>query len=423
MAPPLRQSDLTDKGPIRAPAILNQRPDTVAPSSGLPARLPTLDGLRGIAILLVMLFHYEVRNWPWHSDFAYPLWAVMREGWLGVDLFFVLSGFLITGILVDTKENPGYFRNFYARRTLRIFPLYFAYLALLFLILPLLPRIAPWQAETPFATQIWFWSYLCNLLIGVQGWGASPKLAYHTWSLAVEEQFYLIWPAVVLLSSRRSLVRICVACIIGAVVFRTGLRLAHLPWVAGFVLTPARVDGLAMGALVALAVRSSGGLARVARFARPAALAAAIAFIGLFAWRGLVDAEDKVMGTLGLSVCALLFAAVVCVAVTERTGSLVYRALTPRVLLLVGRYSYGMYLIHYVVLMVLNEIGLSLQDMEARLGWRPAAHAVYILCNCLATFGLAALSWHLFEKRFLRLKDRFRYGTKDEPALVTAREI
>ena len=409
-------------GTIRAPAILNQRPDAVATASGLPARLPTLDGLRGIAILLVMVFHYEVRNWPWRSDFGYPLWAVMREGWLGVDLFFVLSGFLITGILVDTKENPGYFRNFYARRTLRIFPLYFAYLAFVFLILPLLPRIAPWQAETPFATQVWFWSYLCNSLIGVQGWGASPKLVSHTWSLALEEQFYLIWPAAVFLSSRRGLIRICIACIIGAVVFRTGLRLAHLPWIASFVLTPARVDCLAMGALVALAVRSSGGFARVARFAHPVALVAAVAFIGLFAWRGLVDAEDRVMGTLGLSVCTLLFAAVVCVAVTERTGSLVHRAPTPRVLLLVGRYSYGMYLIHYVVMVVLNEFGFSLGDIEAQASWRPAAHAVYILSNCFATFGLAALSWHLFEKRFLRLKDRFQYGTKDEPALVTARE-
>jgi len=228
--------------------------------------LPTLDGLRGIAILLVTLFHYEVREWPWRAGFAAPLWTVVREGWLGVDLFFVLSGFLITGILVDTKSNQGYFRNFYARRTLRIFPLYFAYLAAVFLILPVLPRIAAWQAETPFDTQLWFWSYLCNLVISLRGWGASPQLVSDTWSLAVEEQFYLIWPAVVLLSSRRTLVGICLACIVGAIAFRTGLRLAHVPWVANVVLTPARMDSLTMGALVALAVRGPSGLARVARF-------------------------------------------------------------------------------------------------------------------------------------------------------------
>jgi len=391
--------------------VTQRLPDAAAPSSGLPARLPTLDGLRGIAIFLVMLLHYEVRWWPWRTDFTRPLWAVMREGWLGVDLFFVLSGFLITGILIDTKANQGYFRNFYARRTLRIFPIYFAYLAVVFLILPALPRIAAWQAETPFATQIWFWSYLSNLLVGMHNWDASPRLVGHAWSLAVEEQFYLIWPAVVLFSSRRNLIRICLACIVGAVAFRTGLRLAHVPWVANFVLTPARMDSLAMGALVALGVRGPGGLALVARFARPGALAAAAVFVGLFAWRGLVDAEDKVMGTAGLSVCALLFAAVICVAVTEHEASLVYRALTTRVLMLVGRYSYGMYLVHVLVLAALNEFGFSLQDMEARLGWRPAAHAAYILCNCLGTFGLAALSWHLFETPFLRLKGRFRYGS------------
>ena len=357
-----------------------------------------------------MLFHYEVRNWPWRSGLAQPLWAIMREGWVGVDLFFVLSGFLITGILVDTRKSPGYFRNFYARRALRIFPLYFAYLAGVFLILPLLPRIAPWQAETSFATQMWYWSYLCNLLIALRGWGASPMLVGHTWSLAVEEQFYLIWPAAVLLSSRRGLIRICLACIVGAIVFRTGLRLADIPYIANVVLTPARMDGLAMGALVAIAMRDPSGLALVARYARPAALAAAVAFVGLFAWRGLVGAEDTVVGTVGLSVCALFFAAVLSVAVTERAGSLVYRALTTRLLMLVGRYSYGMYIFHFLVLAVLNEFGFSLQNMEAILIWRPAAHASFILFNCLATFGLAALSWHLFETPFLRLKNHYRYG-------------
>jgi len=129
------------------------------------------------------------------------------------------------------------------------------------------------------------------------------------------------------------------------------------------------------------------------------------------------------LGTVGLALCALLFAAVVCVAVTERTGSLVYRALTTRVLMRVGCYSYRMYLFHYLVFAVLNQFGFSLRKIEATLSWRPAAHGAYILANCLGTFGLAALSWHLFETRFLQLKDRFRYGSpQGEPARVRATE-
>ena len=219
-------------------------------------------------------------------------------------------------------------------------------------------------------------------------------------------------PAVVFVCSRRVLVGICVACVLGAIAFRTGLRLAHVPWVANFVLTPARVDSLAMGALVALAVRSPAGLARMARFARPVAMAAAVAFVAMYYWRGLVDASDNVIGTVGLSVCALLFAAVVAVAVTERPGSPIYRALTIRALTAVGKYSYAMYVFHFAVRMVMDELGFSLESLDARIGWRPAAHAAYILANALATFGVAALSWRVLEAPFLRLKDRFRNGQR-----------
>ena len=388
---------------------MNQMPEAgVSHRPVSPARLPPLDGLRGIAILLVMLYHYEARYYPWRSGLGEPLWAVMREGWLGVDLFFVLSGFLITGILYDSKPDPGYFRNFYARRTLRIFPLYYAYLIAVFLIGPALPHIAVWQTGTAFEVQVWFWSYLSNLLIGVRGWAASPNLVAHFWSLAVEEQFYLVWPAVVLFSGRRTLVWICLACVAGALALRTGLRLGHVPWVANYVLTPARVDSLAMGALVALAVRGAGGLARVARFARPFAIVMAIVFFALFHWRGLVDAEDEVIGTAGLTVCALLFAGCIAVAVTERPGSLVYRALTIRALTMVGKFSYAMYVLHVAARRAMDELGFSLAALDAIIGWSPAAHAVHILANVLVTFGLAALSWHILEAPFLQLKNRFR---------------
>ena len=196
--------------------------------------------LRAIAILLVMVFHYEVRDWPWRSGVAWPLWAVIREGWLGVDLFFVLSGFLITGILLDTRGLPGYFRNFYARRTLRIFPVYYGYLVAVFV---LLPPVVSSVAATPAGVQWWFWTYASNLPLGVEGWRFSPGFVSHFWSLAIEEQFYLVWPAIVLFARRRTLAWTCVACIAGALAFRLHALSAMPDPVGGYVLTVPR-EGL-----------------------------------------------------------------------------------------------------------------------------------------------------------------------------------
>ena len=375
----------------------------------LSTRMPAIDGLRGIAILLVMFFHYEVRNWPWPSGIAWPIWAVIREGWLGVDLFFVISGFLITGILYDSRGDSGYFRTFYMRRTLRIFPVYYAYLLAMLVVLPALPHVVSWQADTPLAVQGWYWTYLSNVLIGLHGWQGSPTYVNHLWSLALEEQFYLVWPGIVLLASRRTLVGICLACFGAALAFRAGLRHENIPWVANFVLTPARMDTLAAGALLAIVIRGPDGLARLARIARPLAIIATIAFLALFRWRGLEDVSDNAIGTIGLSVIAVFFTAVIALAVTERPGSLVYRALTWRVLTQVGKYSYAMYLFHFVVRLVLDEIGLSLDNLVAAIKWLPGAHLAHVLTNTLATFGLAALSWRWLESPFLQLKNRFPY--------------
>ena len=378
-----------------------------------PTRLAPLDGLRGVAILLVLFFHYEVRSWPYRSGLGMLPWAVIREGWLGVDLFFVLSGFLITGILVDTKHAPHYFRNFYARRALRIFPLYYAYLVAFFLILPALPHFVDWQTPTSFNVQFWFWSYLSNLLIGLRGWAASPNLLSHFWSLSVEEQFYLAWPAIVLLLGRRGLALTCIGCVIGAAAFRIGLRLNDVPWVANVVLTPSRVDGLAMGALVALAVRSTGGVLRLARIARPVLLATGILFVGLLAWRGrvgAVDPSDAVVGTVGLTLCATMFAAVVAACVTDGRRSIAHRVLTNRPLTIIGKYSYAMYVFHPIVRAVFDRLGLSIAALSASIGPQWVAHAAYLSVNTLTTLVLAAFSWHLFESRFIRLKDRFPYA-------------
>src|SRR5262245_16358318 len=147
---------------------------------------PGLDGLRGIAILLVILYH----------NFGFI--PFLNYGWLGVDLFFVLSGFLITEILLKTRTTTNYFKNFYTRRVLRIFPLYYLCLILVIVIFPLIKNF-PYDLSFYRENQVWFWFYLQNWMLIFKQWNDSAILLNHFWSLAVEEQFYIVWPLLVLL--------------------------------------------------------------------------------------------------------------------------------------------------------------------------------------------------------------------------------
>src|SRR5262249_55951728 len=234
------------------------------------AYLRELDGVRGVAILLVMLFHFGAVV----SEGGAPTGAASKlvqravgAGWCGVDLFFVLSGFLITGILYDTKGQPGYYRTFYARRTVRIFPLYYGLLVASFL-------VRPWAGLGPPAPegyQGWFWLYLANVLRVVHGGEACGRLE-HFWSLAVEEHFYLIWPFVVRTLGRAALLRACVGVGVAALAFRAFAVAKGWPF-AAYMLTPARVDTMAVGAWLALAARGPGGAAAVLPRVRAAAAA------------------------------------------------------------------------------------------------------------------------------------------------------
>jgi peptidoglycan/LPS O-acetylase OafA/YrhL len=185
--------------------------------------LPALDGLRGIAILLVMAFHRVLLH-PGSLERSL-LGRLGLCGWVGVDLFFVLSGFLITGILFDTKDRPDYFRRFYFRRTVRIFPLYYGFL------LGVLGLGVALQAtgRSPFGwgdfwrNQLVLWTYTTNLAFAAAGeWYAlAPMLTLTSlWSLAIEEQFYLVWPLLIRRVSRRVGIGICLALVPACLVAR-----------------------------------------------------------------------------------------------------------------------------------------------------------------------------------------------------------
>ncbi|MGH0031148.1 MAG: acyltransferase family protein [Myxococcota bacterium] len=369
---------------------------------------PKLDGLRGLAILLVVFSHGGDR-----LGLAGPVGEVYRTavgmGWVGVDLFFVLSGYLITGILLDTAGRPGWLTSFYARRTLRIFPAYYAWLLLLLVVIP---RIGWFDAFHSWrlpehVSSLWYWLYASNWAFAWNAAWLHPILSL-TWSLAIEEQFYAVWPWVVRRVDAARLARVCAVGVGVALVLRVALVAADVHPIAVFVMTPCRFDGLLAGAFIACVSRAPGGreaLLRAARWLLPAAAALLLAVVAAIR-AGLTPlgprgelAMAPAMQTVGLSAVALLFGALlvrVAFGTARWTG-----AFANPLLRTFGKYSYALYLTHtfvggFFVIFVFNPFG--------RPWW--AALASYPL-EWAAQLAVAMLSWVLLESHFLRLKRRF----------------
>ena len=380
-------------------------------------REPRLDGLRGLAILLVMLAHttrFDLAEGP----LGVALTAIPSLGWTGVDLFFVLSGFLITGILLRSKRSPNYYRSFYARRFLRIFPLYYAVLAFFLL---LVPRVfesfnAFWTLGAR-ADGAWYWLYLSNLRMAL---GGERHPLDVSWSLAVEEHFYLIWPFVVRYVDERRLLAICGLVAAGAFAVRCALLAAGAEPVAAYVLTPARLDTLATGAALAIvAVRtgSLGALARPARAALPAALALfAAGAVALRAtrpvaadWVALVEGLSlttrPLMLTLGFTLLCVVNGALLVCVLTAPAGAWLARGFETRGLRSLGKYSYALYLLH----------GPAGALVGVHFPWarfedhRILAQAIFWVLSLGFALGLARLSWVALEAPLLRLKRHFPY--------------
>jgi len=384
-----------------------------APAPG--AHHPALDGLRGVAVLLVLAFHFL------HIDgeggtVERALLSASRTGWAGVDLFFVLSGFLITGILLDARGGQGYFRAFYARRVLRIFPLYYAYLAVLFLVVP---RLLPSLDVKP-ETQGWLWTYLGNVLFAREGGFHASPYTGHFWSLAVEEQFYLFWPLLVWVLPRRRLALACVGLVGVAFAIRFGIHRTTFNATAAYVLTPARVDALALGALVAIAAREPGWWPRVRRGAPWVLGASSAAVAAVWFLQGGLFGGDPVVQVWAFGPLAAGFAAVLVLAIDPAPGSLLFRALKRPVLEGAGKYSYGLYVLHYPIFLALEAAGFTSLALAGVLGSRIAGMAAFAAVAGAATFAAALLSWNLLEKRFLALKRFVPYGAGREPTRAPA---
>jgi peptidoglycan/LPS O-acetylase OafA/YrhL len=370
--------------------------------------IPPLDGLRGIAIILVMLHHFTYYRPT--SGLDAQIGSVLFFFWTGVDLFFVLSGFLITGILLDSRGSDRYFSTFYARRTLRIFPLYYLVLFVAFVILPAFPAqhalLLGQTGQVELPPQWPYWLYLANFSIAGGGWVHGWLDV--AWSLAIEEQFYLVWPLLIWLCPPRVMAPLCAVILVSQPIARVYARATGVPDLSIFVLPWFRLDGFATGALLALAHRR-GVLPSLDRWVPLVVIAGAAGIVGCAIMGGHTWWWNRWMQQYGYTLIAITGGAMLTGAITRPAGSLWPRLLSAGWLRAFGKYSYALYLIHAPVMRAVREYVFDPLHYET-FGLAPwTAQVVFYLAAAAPSFALAWLSWRVFEAPILSLKARFPY--------------
>ncbi|MEY2502806.1 MAG: hypothetical protein QOI07_3140 [Verrucomicrobiota bacterium] len=343
--------------------------------------IPALDGVRAIAAFMVMVFHWFQLSTDRNGHVFQQLSRYAVFGQTGVDLFFVLSGFLITRIILKTRDHHAYFRNFYARRALRIFPLYYGFLFVFFCLIPPEPA-----AQTAPNGLLWYCFYLQNIQ---STFGSVPVYGPgHFWSLAIEEHFYLIWPVLIFFVNLRRVPLIIVMMLIVAI----GSRALLLAMGEGvFYFTLCRLDGLATGCFLAWLEFSKGDLARY-RNRMLLILLLIVPILGV-SWfytggHGLAIVQITKFTLLGIA-----YAAVVGLVVGLPNSNMISAGLASLPFAWLGAISYGLYVFHPVCFGFTNKLVSN--------------GGVSLVVGVAATVAIASLSYMIFEKRFLALKKFF----------------
>ncbi|MFN0011286.1 MAG: acyltransferase family protein [Phycisphaerales bacterium] len=401
-------------------------PEAPRLAGGKRGRIAPLDGVRGLAVCLVFLYHCTVIE-PASAVEEVFAHVTFLNG-LSPLLFFVLSGFLITGILVKTRDDPHFFRTFYIRRALRIFPLYYAVLVLSFIVLPTFfannPKV---QSFGRVGGDVWmYWVFLQNFGTALAG-DFRHGILDVTWSLAIEEQFYFVWPLLVYVLSNRALARVCVGLIAFGFLYRcTIVFVLDAHPITAYVSTFARVGSLGIGSLLALGWKQPGLFERLRR---PAAWAAALTvpFIWVFTGSERLAGIDfyPTTGFRGgpysrtLGDIAVLFglAGLVITCLTCGPQSLFSRVLGGRFFTTMAVYSYGVFLFHTPIRAFVRDMlfGPGYHGRTPMVRWPviwgsqiPAQLMFYCLVMAI-TFPLAYFSYHLWEKHWAGLKSRVKY--------------
>jgi peptidoglycan/LPS O-acetylase OafA/YrhL len=384
-------------------------------SNGLPVnlrgRIPELDGLRGVAIAMVVAHHYflepiQARPGTWLSHMQ----AAGRLAWSGVDLFFVLSGFLIGGILLDARDSLNYFQVFYTRRFFRIVPIYAVFLWMAFLLFMasrlMVPSRFAWlfQERLPWAPYIFliqnFWMAKANTFGAV--------ILSVTWSLAVEEQFYLTFPFLVRVLSPRNLVLFLFGAVFAAPLLRVAI---HEIWrghaVAWYVAMPCRADALLLGALGAVALRNPRWRSRLLNSRKALLCALVVLACGFGLLTKFGDLATFTMVSVGLTWLALFYLGILLYAVIYK-DSWLSQCLRWRWLMWLGSIAYGVYLFHQFMVYMLQSILWA--RVPGWLSWPRLCVSVFAL---VVTLIFCQLSWVYFEKRMLRVGHKANYKWRE----------
>ncbi len=337
-----------------------------------------------------------------------------HTGWLGVEVFFALSGFLITRILLKSRHAPAgeYFGTFYYRRALRIFPLYFGVLALMWFIAHAFSGFNAEGASRFLDQQWWFWLHAANMSREFHGANV-PALEFgvfeltHFWTLAVEEHFYLFWPLLVYALPIRWLVRVGVALIVLSVALRSGLVHTDLPWLSALLATPKYLAGLAIGGLAAVWLQARGAVQTLSSARRGAVLFAVLLCLAYAATPTAI--RGPAFRTL-VTLFAALSAAFAAVWVTTAPGGPMARFLSNRVLVTYGKYSYGIYVFHYLCGPLTRDV-----DLARWPGGYTVGMFLYIALYALLPLLVAMVSYRYWETPWLRLKDKHSYRPEPPP--------
>ena len=355
-----------------------------------------LDGIRGLAVLLV-IFHHALQNIPIRNPVDFVVLNFAGVCWFGVDLFFVLSGFLITGILLRHRERPFYFKNFYARRILRIFPLYFA-------LLPAILILAAhygggWQTDT------WFDAlYLTNVHNAIYGWPS--RAAAHLWSLSVEEQFYIVWPFLIYAIPARFTIAFLLSTA-AAVIGTRAIVSEHVTATAVYNLF--HWDGLLLGALLATL-----DFRRVS-LPRPLLWTALLGAVTLLVYPpqiaiGLDWQHWRGTQTVSYALIALAGAALIAITRKAAPTAPLSRIFSTPLMTAFGRYSYSIYLVHYPLDTWLRIVHLHPGVEGTWSAISPLPSLVYAVALAALSFGFSQITWRLIESPCLALKRRFEYA-------------